>query len=763
MHLAIRPIQCLSTPASMVRRKISHPSSLILIVILAVSTSLFAETGQSRQAEVDSLYHAAVAGIGVAPMDDSVDAFRSILKKSHRKHAPSFWRLARLYLNENTLASRQRALIEIKKAMRIDRLNRDYQLTHADILWAQGFHSLAQQRYLEALPPDSTAAGIEYRIGYRALQLFLEMKDLDISGDKDLAKAEHFLSASIRTNPRLTAAYQALALLYIESGQQKAAVAIARKLLSYNPDELETLLLCGLAHQSYGKEQVAADFYRAAMDRMTEEQRSVFESVEDLGAEPNASAEAVERFWRTQDPLLLTEHNERRMAHYGRIAYASLRFVEHERGLSGWETPMGRTYIRFGQPLAVLGKVGQAEFIMQGDYIPSPLDRNLTVETYKQDWLYEGYRVRFESYGGRDWNFGAYHIEPGMWKGEAARMVRSGIWPASGQEVFRETPSRYIDPFRHQKYSTPVQWAAFRRGDSVRVDISYVIPGDRVRATSLDSLRLDEGVYLLDEDWRPVYHVESEVSLWRSFGPGPVSKLHLGRRSLTVAPGDYTLVLEVGDRLGGSIATHRRPVHFGYLDDTVLLSDLVLATTISPDLDSPLGPDDELLVPNPPRTYPRSDKVQVYFEMYNLTRDSFGRTHYEIDYQVAPAEAEEVDPRLFVVVAYATADRVSEVQRKLVYADTDSPSVRAAEAPEYAVTYEAGKGVDGTGAVVELAAGDSPETTVRSEYRGDASDDFTFLRVDVSRLPKGVHTLGVTLTDMVSGDTASRRAQFRVQ
>ena len=51
------------------------------------------------------------------------------------------------------------------------------------------------------------------------------------------------------------------------------------------------------------------------------------------------------------DPLLLTEYNEHVLERYGRAAYVILCLGRPEKGIKGWETDRGQTFLKFGKPL----------------------------------------------------------------------------------------------------------------------------------------------------------------------------------------------------------------------------------------------------------------------------------------------------------------------------------------------------------------------------------------------------------------------------
>ena len=90
-------------------------------------------------------------------------------------------------------------------------------------------------------------------------------------------------------------------------------------------------------------EGIMPDAERANLDDLPRERETV-------GGTHQPWVDSVERvrFWRRQDPLYLTEFNERRMEHYGRVAYANLRFSRPAKGIEGWRTDMGRVIHQTG-------------------------------------------------------------------------------------------------------------------------------------------------------------------------------------------------------------------------------------------------------------------------------------------------------------------------------------------------------------------------------------------------------------------------------
>ncbi len=57
-----------------------------------------------------------------------------------------------------------------------------------------------------------------------------------------------------------------------------------------------------------------------------------------------------EEFWKKRDPDPLTPENEAKIEHYRRWNYANSKFSRYQGSDDGWQTDMGRTYIKYGHP-----------------------------------------------------------------------------------------------------------------------------------------------------------------------------------------------------------------------------------------------------------------------------------------------------------------------------------------------------------------------------------------------------------------------------
>ena len=539
----------------------------------------------------------------------------------------------------------------------------------------------------------------------------------------------------------------------------------------------------------------ANDAFNRALAQMGPEERAMMESVDlirnETGvdqcsraavttggeAEETAWGDSPEgvRFWRERDPLCLTAHNERRMEHYSRVAYANMRFTHASGGVQGWQTHRGRAFIRFGRPVHRI--VRSARVARSGAHLNEYVPKS-------DDWQYEGFSIRFESYPLSEWRLARGGLLPKIppdeipgaslsWYFEKIARGRREFGRPASREAFKQNGPRYLDPYRLAKYSVPHQLSAFREGDSIRVELSYALPRNRlVRSDSADTASVEDGFFLFDEGWEEV-HRDLKGGGLELPEPLPATQtvadsLHgshlLVTKEATIRPGRYHAIVETWSRDTGAIATFRELRDFTYADTVLAMSDLLLARHIAEQKPFPETRRDLSVTPNPLRVCQRREPVFVYFEIYNLTKDSFGRTEYEVSFTVGPP-SEDVDPTLFA--AGGVLDRPGVVEIELREDEETEPAagdtVETTEPPQYRVTYKLPEWnqvselpVEGTG------PGRQTETAVTARYVGDRETDLTYLQIDLAHITRGIHQLSVKVRDVKTGQRDEREAVFRV-
>ena len=733
------------------------------IFILAFTWCSGGSAFSGEPESVDEWFRFAMKQVGRVPVEESVRALKDVLALDEN-HAQAYAEIAKLYMSLNTPPDRQSAERMVRRAIRLDPDNAAYQLLLGELLWAQGFLSNAKRQYEAVLVRDPRNARAAFGLGLYYAKDFMKywnMIDTEGNNNSVLLEWRHFageyrelairnLRQSIQFDPVFKDAYYQLGLVYLEDMKSapaaagRAIVSVANSLLQACPQDRDALLFVGLGYHVSGFLDNAWDFYVRALARMDIQERSMIESVDAVAvdeervrvAKADSQAQVAggewvdsserERFWRKQDPLLLTERNERRMEHYRRVAYANLRFGKPRRGIEGWRTEMGRVYIKYGDPLG--------RTVMRPEVDP----RGRTVQAHTELWSYEGFSFRFRNWNGLD----GWHFD-----------VSSLVFP-SGEWVLKRTPQRYVDPYRQLKYSMPYQVAAFRDAGRIRLEVAYAIAKDRLKISNTGAVDLKDGLFLFGAGWKEVSRAVYATRRLADVGTDSLRGQYLlSKSTLMVEPGNYSLIAEVQDRGNRSIGTFRDTLAWVAEDSSPAMSDLLVASDIRMDDPFPERREDLEVVLNPLHTFYRAESVYIYFEIYNLTRDDFGRTEYDITYRIGQPQATEVVPGRFEAVALA--EPPGNVRLRI-------GAVREDGHFEYQVRYIPAERNRVSRSIRNYDV-DTGETAVTVRYEGDRTDDFTYLQIDLDSVPLGVHALSVKMKDLNrEGRGDERRVLFRV-
>lgn len=720
---------------------------------------------------VDSLYAAAFAQIGRVPIASCIRSFEDVLRVD-RDFAPAYYQIARLYMRQNTPRGRMRAEKMLRRAIRLDPKNREYQMGLGDLMWSQGYLSRARRQYEKVLAASPGHAEGAYKIGRYFLKEYIKYRDMTYFdgvtfewrhfADDFFEKARMYFELAIKQDPKFREAHLNLGLIYFENGEPRRLIEVLKDLLEYFPDDKDSLLFLGLGYQTVGRNDLAFEFYDRALQRMDMQERILMESVslivpkndENAAASridpksesdpPGTSADSDARagFWARQDPLFLTDFNERRLAHYGRIAYANLRFGQPRRGLAGYLTPMGKTHIKFGLPIS--RHVRRPSLVEQQVRLGG---RRLN--PHLETWYYEGFQIKFRNWDGRDgWRFyvDAPPPEPAY------------------SHVFKTTAPRYIDPYLEEKYSIPFQMAAFQEQENVRVEVSYATPLSRLAISQSDGFRyFQDGIFVFDQDWTEVFknvrsfsHTQSDSVREPTTASDPDQILGVHR--VFLKPGAYHVAVEVRDPISGSIGTFRTPRTLTINDSVLAISDVLLAKHIVSEDPFPETWKDLKIVPNPRRTFARSEPVFVYLELYNLTQDVFGRTRFNISYQLTKPSDEEIAPTLFVALDLQPGKSRLEIEEL-----TLEEKLRRKIDVDYRVKYvPAPRNQMSSWVSRNYSEGDESGIAITASIEGDRSDDFTHFQLDIDQLSIGIYKLTVIVEDKLAERTVKRHAIFRV-
>lgn len=599
-------------------------------------------------------------------------------------------------------------------------------------------------------------------------------------------KTREYLGKCLEINPDFRDAYYMFALLNLERGRPDRMVTVILRLLEKFPNDKDGLLFCGLGYLAQGLPGRADEYFSKALTFMAPEERAILENVnlitrkQDRNRLARVSHDIADgwvdtpehtRFWQSQDPLFLTPYNERRMEHYARLAYANLRFSQPSTHVEGWRTDMGQTYIKFGRY------------------------RYRRTTGSSEAWFYEGFSLSFLNtqkggLGGRIFNWQAGYAPPmaqpymrdpwaltdlgdGMRhvveENRAMRRYIPDYIEPTVRDVFKRNEPRYVDPYKKQRYTLPNITAAFQQNDSIRLEVAYAIPKRRVKPLEDGSRGVINGVFLFDDNWTETYRDPKSLVWPPESSTNDTTALQNLREkfipmthTLRIKPGKYLLATEVLDPHSFAIGTFRANHTFDIIHDQLTMSDLLLATHIAPRVTFPKNRQDLNITPNPLRAFQKSESVFIYLELYNLKRNAFGQTEYQISYRISRPKDNEIDPTLF-----ADIDLPSDGQIKIRQVDLSVTESNPSDnpGPTYQVTYEVPKRNLITEWIKEQTHGwfrKRTETTITAQYEGTAQNDFTYLQIDISQIPIGIHKLTVTAQDMINNDKAEKDILFRI-
>ncbi len=574
--------------------------------------------------------------------------------------------------------------------------------------------------------------------------------------------------------------YYLLGILYFEDKYWDAFHALMQALRAQYPDDKNALLFCGLAAYQIGEFDESHEYYQRALDLMSDEERELLDSIDLLvSQEDQASRDATqtidallkrEMFWKRQDPLYLSKFNERKMAHFGRMAYSNLRFRRFSDDVEGWQTDMGKTYIKFGRY-----RRRRTFFFSVGQ------DQYKAFYRMMETWYYETFKIEYCGNGSDRWSFcGGFEV------GQGGARNHLGYFDEASHHTFRKTAQRFVDPYLQRKYTLPYQIAAFEEKNRTRVELSYMIPKDRLTENpETGKVSFWDGVFFFDQHWNDMYNHRKSRTLPLP-QPQPAQNTAaqhrndhlLISRTVSVRQDSYHFSVELLDQTSGLIGVARDEKPFVYNQD-FRLSDLLVGSDIQAKKALPESRDDLLITPNPVRTFSPSEPVFIYLELYDLKRDDFGSTQYEISYTIGKPEVDTLHPTLFASQSMIETLGKTEIDlRSGQTAEAQGLQTGRPEDDEESSSAFADSDIWGetkvytsSGQVHHIAAEDLKikrakdgdlTRTVTANYEGNREDDFTYLQIDVNQVPEGIYQLTVLAKDKRTEQTDRKYVYFRV-
>jgi GWxTD domain-containing protein len=548
---------------------------------------------------------------------DTPGAIKALAKADlERTHNPRwFVLLGRLYREQGTITSRLQSQQVLERAVQLFPDDSGVMLELGLTYYAQTFYPDAV-RYFErclAASPD------ECRAMYKLGVIHYERWKLRVNSYMDEAEeAAEWLGRTIECDTtNLDAAERYVNALY-GIGRGEDAARAARRLAVRFPESTEFPLMVGTLAYEDGRLAAADSAYDAALERMNEEERTAYASLDrnvlgyrDLDAFEKATAQekpVMERaFWITADPDPTTDINEGRLEHFYRTFRSDVFFSHAKAGVSwtqpqvrGWETERGETSIKLGWPAGIYASHG-------------------------------GDRLEVWSYADGEDVFTVPFLDP-LGSGNLTVPPIRGNFLGMIRDLNRvstaKSPSVFVDG--------AIDAVAFM-DDQFRCTVYICMHADAdslLRNADVSSLRnFRVRTRFFDKGWIPE---ETDTLLIPAHKiamiPGSRFRIYDVVLDRTVPFDNYHVACTLEDDAGGAKAALRCVCEASHLSRSGLTSSELLFLR-----DGPPGASfvrgGELLMPNPWRSYGNGQRVGVYFEVYNLSvaaRASRYRVTYEI-------------------------------------------------------------------------------------------------------------------------------------
>ena len=461
-------------------------------------------------------------------------------------------------------------------------------------------------------------------------------------------------------------------------------------------DRLRYLPLLGETYLAKGDYPGADESYRRYLRLLPGKERALYEDIsliatadelKRLERGPDGHRKRyIDQFWLLHDPTPTTPVNERRLEHYRRVYYATLNYSE---GQKPWDT-RGEVYIRFGHPdhrswsdnlvfetdpkaVRVKNRLNELTFrarneILRSDMsttdvlfksydlaevrgmpvFPVPHRGSLLREGASLDatwelWIYGdaggGIEITFVDYLG-DGRFDFARVPEGspnvhLWLQLAPETVFA--------KATSRSPDHYVFDYGGEPLSFHLDLATFRAPSRTSVLELYMgIPWSELglerRGDDLYG-QVDRKTVIYDGDGKVVFSdsIRASERLPQDQEAGPGTLL-IDQVRTQLEAGDYLVAVRVRDPGTKKVLVYRNLVTVeSYAHGALALSDLEVAGLVRDLSGSGNGKfrkGDLLVIPMPSRTFRRRQPVYLYYEVYNLIRDTRGQTRYRVDYRV---------------------------------------------------------------------------------------------------------------------------------
>ncbi|MDE2886829.1 MAG: tetratricopeptide repeat protein [Gemmatimonadota bacterium] len=546
--------------------------------------------------------------------------------------------------------------------------------------------------------------------------------------------------------------YQGLAMTYIELHNYPEALKALEPALTDTSSDSRLLPLAAQAHAALGDPERAVALFQAYFHALPDSERTLYEDLslvtfpaelENYTAKSGEEkAEWLRDFWKKRDMALVSAGKAREAEHYRRVWHARTFFGEK---VFPWDR-RGEVYIRYGEP----------EYRARSDrvnaYPPSlAVQRVRDVHGQRIYGVYDtksdlerpkGWTLKDESAMTEEW---VYTKVAGGLQLLITDEMRNGQWDfpsgVPGNDisltsklmslhpavVYRKATQTLPDFYDVPPGMEPIEFyydtASFRGPDhqGAELEVYFGVPLDLVESEETDGRELSNVrmVAALTDTSGAVYRrrqtdlvfpaPQGEQAEHGTFAPDLIR--------IDVTPGDYRLAVQLVDRISGKWGVYLQDLNVPDFVDSLAISDLQLCWDIRESTrEGKFRKESLWVLPMPSRSFRQDTNIHIYYELYNLQTDAFGRTRYRVSYSI------QRDARL----GKGFFGALSSMVRRIVAAEED-------------------------------------QVIVNYDRTGDNVMEAIYFELDAGNLGPGFSRIRVSVTDLNGLQSATRTAIFHVE
>ncbi|MFC1558177.1 GWxTD domain-containing protein [candidate division KSB1 bacterium] len=743
---------------------------LFFIALFLIYSTAYAN--QNTSSEIDSIsvdlsdnkyanefYHRGVNDYREGEFEAAVESFKRAVEIDDN-FAEAYDQLALTYIEIPSVHSRTLAERALIRAIQINPKNVVYKLHFGKLLLRQGFRWNARKRfeYLKKVAPESTELYMNLGLLYKSeMEYFKNMVSIDsedsgilnfINSDmlgyifdyqgsdevkevlaernesigkytdfteyvmKDYANAVIAFTEVLNIDSTNKDALHNLSLLALDANMTDEFIDYQKKIIANYPEDKDAHLFLGYGYHKKRDDETAYDKYLTAKSLMENDEKAAFESIDYIvphdklkeyaALSPDERNGYKDIFWRQRDPLYLSEYNERTLEHYTRVAYANLYFGVKAKDKSGWKTDRGKIYIRYGPPNRIVRMRPEKGGFGGRDY-------DLT-----EIWYYDGFSFAFEDrYLTGDFTLGSRSRFPNV------------HYPEIAEDIYTKKPEIYQPEFPGKIFHFAYSAVSFRgENGKSNVEIYYALPVKDLEPKLDDKYKtaqITQGIFLSADDWKNIQKSIKQEKIIISPNLNLDNNYYIiGKNTIEADPGDYNLSVEVQETNTKNTGSYRQNLTVdSYEFGELKTSDILIASTIDNSNKNPDYIKNNLrIIPNPAKIFQKSQLLNIYFELYNLTVSPGQKTNFTVEYKISAKSSSEKP----------LVTRIASNIGKLIGTKEGKNDI-----------------------------------TASYEYEGTLPTEKINLSIDMSSAKSGVYTLTITSTDLYNNKKVSKNVQIGIQ